>query len=313
MQVFNAGSGEALRTIAMERPPLSVAMSPGGVFVAAAVGTKVGIWSADGDEPSYRELPDQGSLVLSVAYDTFGQRLATSCQDGSVRLWDATGRPLLDGKSLFTDGTDRTAQKPSAVFAAVFGSNGSEIFAGSFDGWLRVADAASGKELPKRAQLLKRPILGLTVTDDQRRLVADTLADAELQQHDRTSVIEHSFTVAPMIVDASGRSPAVTDADIAGALEMLQTGNALEVTDEQGRRSVAVVPLDRRFRLGPLPPDDLAGRVAYARQIKLSALPSVLRNLSLEEQVERGLSSYQEAEKSSRGKPAVAPTTAAGR
>ena len=143
------------------------------MFVAAAVGTKVGIWSADGDEPSYRELPDQGSLVLSVAYDTFGQRLVTSCQDGSVRLWDATGRPLLDGKSLFTDGTDRTAQKPSAVFAAVFGSNGSDNFAGFFDGWLRVADAASGKELPKRVQLLKRRILGLTVTDEQRRLVAD--------------------------------------------------------------------------------------------------------------------------------------------
>ena len=245
LQVFDAGSGEPLRTIAMDRPPLSVAMSPGGVFVAAAVGSKVGIWSADGEAPSYRELPDQGSLVLSVAYDAFGQRLVTTCQDGSVRLWDATGQPLLGGKSLFAD---RTPQKPSAVFAAVFGGNGSEIFAGSFDGWLRVADAMSGKELPKRAQLLKRPILGLTVTDDQRCLVADTLADAEVRR-DLTSTTEHTFTVAPMVLDASGHSPAAADADIAGTLEMLQTGNALDVTDEQGRRSIVVVPLDRRFRL----------------------------------------------------------------
>ena len=102
-----------------------MAVSPGGLFVAAAVGRTVGIWSVDDQAPTYRELPDRGSLVLSVAYDRLGQRLITAYQDGSVRLWDASGRPLFEGKAIFDRVSGRTLAKRSPVFAAVFSTDGS--------------------------------------------------------------------------------------------------------------------------------------------------------------------------------------------
>ncbi|MBK8208747.1 MAG: WD40 repeat domain-containing protein [Rhodospirillales bacterium] len=273
LQVFNAASGDVLRTIPLDRPPMSVAMSPGGVFVAAAVGTIVGMWSSDGEEPSYRQLPDHGSLVLSVAYDEFGQRLVTTCQDGTVRVWDATGRALLEGKSLFPSLGADPEQKPSAVFSAKFSKDGSEIFAGSFDGWLRVADAMTGKELPSRSMQLKRPILGLALTNDQHRVVADMLVDTE-EQHSDPSVIEHDFSIRPMLLDvAAARPVAASPAEAQASLEMLQFGNALELIDGQNRHSTIVVPFDRGIRLGPLPPDDPAGRWLMPGRLSCSRCP----------------------------------------
>lgn len=313
LQVFNAHSGDILRTIPLNRPPMSVAMSPGGVFVAAAVGTTVGMWSSDGEEPSYRQLPDHSSLVLSVAYDEFGQRLVTTCQDGTVRLWDATGRALLGGRPLFESRAADPEQKPSAVFTAKFSKDGSEILAGSFDGWLRIADAMTGKELQSRSMQLKHPILGLAVTNDQHRVVADVLVDSEEPHGDRP-VIEHDFSIKPMLLDvAGGRSVAATPAETQASLEILQLGNALELVDGQNHHSTIVVPFDRGVRLGPLPPDDPAGKVAYARETKLFTLPSVLRALSEQEEKQRGLSSTKAADAVLPGQGAETPVTGAGR
>jgi WD40 repeat protein len=291
LRVYDAASGEMLRSIELNRPPLSVAMSPGGVFVAAAIGSSVGIWSTDGEEPSYRELPDHGSLVLSVAYDRFGQRLVTTAQDGSVRLWSATGEPLLrDGPLIFTPSGETVPHDAPPVFAAVFANDGSKIFAGSFDGRLRIADATTGKELPAHALQLKGPVLGLSVTQDGRHLVAHVLKDTELRASD-PAVLEHSFNIVPEILDLSGDHPvAHNEADVERALELLQLDNALEVVDGRDRRSVVVVPFDRRARLGPLPPLDPTARVSYAREVRLRSLPSALRTFSPQEQQERGLS-----------------------
>lgn len=291
IEVFDAASGDILRSISLEKPPLSVAMSPGGVFVAAAIGTRVGIWSADGDAPAYRELPDHGSLVLSVAYDKFGQRLLTSGQDGSVRLWKSTGQPLFDGKPLFPAREGSPAGKAPPVFAAVFASGGSEVVAGSFDGWLRVADATSGKELRAREVDVGHPILGMSVSGDDRHVIVHALADKE-ERRDDPPAVEHAFSVIPIILEAAAGHPLLPiPGDRLNSLELLQFGNAVEVTNQQGARNTVVVPFDRRPRLAPLPPKDPSDRVVYARQVKLSTLPLPLRDLSEQEQRERGLSS----------------------
>ncbi|HYN39302.1 MAG TPA: WD40 repeat domain-containing protein, partial [Rhodospirillales bacterium] len=290
LRVFDSATGETLRTVAFDRPPLSAAMSPGGVFVAAASGSTVGIWSIDGEEPAYRQLPDHGSLVLSVAYDRYGQRIVTTCQDGSVRLWDALARPLLGGRVLFAPPGEGTGERRSPVFAAAFSRDGSRVFAGSFDGRIRVADAATGEEQSEQTIHAGRPVIGLAVSDDPRRLVADLLGG---RGDDAAPASDNAFRVRPQIFDTETRRPLIKDEpiDIDHYTELLQAGNVVETSDGNGSRSTVVLPLDRRLRLGPLPPMDPAGLVSYARQTRLATLPETLRSLSDKEQQDRGLAS----------------------
>ncbi|MFO1146702.1 MAG: hypothetical protein U1E33_09255, partial [Rhodospirillales bacterium] len=291
VEVSDAATGALLRAIALDQPPLSLAMSPGGLFVAAAVGRTVGIWSIDGEAPAYRELPDRGSLVLSVAYDPQGQRLVTAYQDGAVRLWDATGQPLLAGRAIFDRVSGRTLAKRSPVFTAVFSADGTEILAGSFDGRLRVAEAATGRELPARKVLLRRPILGLQATDDGRRLAVDILDPPDSPDAANAAApADDRFRVSLQLLDATAQGSMDSARENADRYqELLQSGNGLQVVTAAGERSIVSVPIDRRLRLGPLPPEDADGEIAYAREVRLSALPLPLRQLSEEECEERGL------------------------
>ena len=92
--------------------------------------------------------------------------------------------------------------------------------------------------------------------------------------------------------------------------ELLQSGNGLQVANEAGDRTIVAAPLDRRLRLGPLPPEDASGQVAYARQVRLSALPVALRQLSEEEREERGLTT-RAAKKEPRGETSSSAAMAA--
>lgn len=312
VEISDAVTGAVLQTIPLDQPPLSVAMSPGGLFVAAAAGRTVGIWSIDGQAPAYRELPDLGSLVLSVAYDPLGERLITGYQDGSVRLWDANGRPLFEGKAIFDRVSGRTLAKRAPVFAAVFSADGSEILAGSFDGRLRVAEAATGRELPARRVLLRRPILGLQATDDDRRLAVDIL-DPPVPAADAAAPADDRFRISLQLLDATAHGKDSPREDTDRYRELLQSGNGLQVVTEAGERTIVTAPLDRRLRLGPLPPEDADGEVAYAREVRLSALPLPLRQLSAEEREERGLTTHAERAEHAAGPSAVAAATAAPR
>ncbi len=300
LTVYDAATGNALRAIPLDQPPLGVAMSPGGVFVAVATGRAVGLWSVDGAPPANRTLADCGSLVLSVAYDRLGQRLVTGYQDGSVRLWRAEGTPLFAadgqpcGAPLFAPVNGRRGAKRSPVFAAAFSSDGTEVLAGSFDGRLRVADVATGRERPDRTIRVGGPILGLQPANNGRLVVADIVAPPEAPaatvSTDTPSPPDSRFRVSLQIVDlASGQALLADETERNRYRELLQSGNSLRLIGRDGSATVVAAPLDRPLRLGPLPPADADGEIAYARQVRLAALPPALRELSEEEKEERGL------------------------
>jgi len=299
LKVSDAATGAVLREIALDQPPLAVAMSPGGVFVAVAGGHTVGLWSIDGEPPARRALPDCGSLVLSVAYDPVGQRLVTGYQDGSVRLWRANGEPLFGtddrgcGAPLFAPVNGRRPAKRAPVFATAFSQDGSEVLAGSFDGRLRFADATTGREQPDRTVRIGGAILGLQPASDGPYVVADILAPPEPPAATADAVArpgDSRFRISLQIVDlASGRLLLADEAGRNRYRELLQSGNSLRLIGADGSATIVTAPLDRRLRLGPLPPADAAGEVTYARQVRLAALPPALRELSEEEKEERGL------------------------
>lgn len=299
LKVSDAATGEILRQIPLDHPPLAVAMSPGGVFVAVASGRVVGLWSIDGEAPARRALPDCGSLVLSVAYDPVGQRLVTGYQDGSVRLWQANGDPLFGtddrgcSAPLFAPVNGRRPAKRSPVFATAFSGDGSEVLAGSFDGRLRFADAATGRAQPDRTVRIGGPILGLQPVSDGPYAVADIIAPPEPPAAAADAAAnpgDSRFRISLQIVDlTSGRLLLADEAGRNRYRELLQSGNSLRLIGADGSATIVAAPLDRRVRLGPLPPADATGEVTYARQVRLAALPPALRELSEEEKEERGL------------------------
>ena len=88
---------------------------------------------------------------------------------------------------------------------------------------------------------------------------------------------------------------------------------ALAQDDDNEQEIIVTAPLDRRLRLGPLPPEDADGEAAYAREVRLSALPLPLRQLSEEECEERGLTTRAAQHEHAAGASAAAAATAAPR
>ena len=138
----------------------------------------------------------------------------------------------------------RTLAKRSPVFAAVFSADGSEILAGSFDGRLRVAEAASGRELPARTIILRRPILGLQATDDGRRLAADILDPPDPSDGaDGAAPADDRFRVSLQLLATTAQGGLETAQDDADRYhELLQSGNGLQVVVAQASDGLLDAP-----------------------------------------------------------------------
>ena len=81
------------------------------------------------------------SDVRSLAFDADGHRLLVGTLDGTIRLWDARQRGLLDDAILVLRGHE------GAVDSIGFSPDGSRIISGSLDGTIRIWDAMHGHEL----------------------------------------------------------------------------------------------------------------------------------------------------------------------
>jgi WD40 repeat protein len=81
--------------------------------------------------------------VDAVAFDPKGERLATGCHDGNVRLFDvAKGTLLKDIKA--HPPTPAPANEPNPVYCLAWNAAGTQVISGSKDGSLKLWDAAGG-------------------------------------------------------------------------------------------------------------------------------------------------------------------------
>ena len=298
VEIFGS-QGQLLRSLDSELPPLAAAMSPDGRYVAVAAGRTVRLWSTD---ESARDivLPETRSLVLSLAFDPAGKRLAIATQDGSLHL-SATSNARL-GDALVLAPHD-------PITALVFTHDGGHVYAGSTQGRIHVVDTGTWRELPDPGLSLRdRAILTLDFAPGGRHLVANAVdpvaTPQELELVGRTTGQRSPFLKAPVILDVTPSQMPESEISLRRYLDALQATNVLvlgsskagdngtdlrQQQDEWGDR-VIVVPVDKMFRPAqglPLP-EDTYGRISYASK-QVRQLPEKYRKLNEQERCAYGL------------------------
>jgi WD40 repeat protein len=103
------------------------------------------------------------AAVVRLAFNRDGRRLATACQDGVVRIWDAQTGALIRGL------TGHTAP----VMCVAFNPDGTRIASGSLDHTVRVRDAGDGREIVKYAgHASQRSVTALAFSPDGLRVAS---------------------------------------------------------------------------------------------------------------------------------------------
>ena len=153
IKLWDAATGKPIRTLAgptaNQRQILTVAFSPNGrILACGGEDNAVKLWdlsrrsAARGRKPPPEtpigNLP-HGNLVDVVAFDPSGNRLATGCHDGTVRIWDvAKGQLVRQIRA-------HVAGQPAPVYSLVWDHGGSRLISGSFDQTLKLWDVGSGE------------------------------------------------------------------------------------------------------------------------------------------------------------------------
>ena len=113
-------------------------MKTGTTIATASHDRTARIW-ATGTGKVLTILPGHGHFVVAVAFSPDGQRLATSDNEGGVKLWNAqTGQLLLTLQKKFSEGLPGVMARPRRL---LFSPDGHRLAARYTDSTVRVWDA----------------------------------------------------------------------------------------------------------------------------------------------------------------------------
>jgi WD40 repeat protein/predicted Ser/Thr protein kinase len=142
IRIWDAATGQAIRTLTATKQVWAVAFHPDGARLASAGSEgEVILWDAGTGQPIHR-LPghEPAKSVNALAFSPDGKTLATSSQDGTVKLWDVDA-----GKQLHSLASRPVSPRGWIVFSPD-GQTLASIGGGTPN--IRVWDVATGRLLP---------------------------------------------------------------------------------------------------------------------------------------------------------------------
>jgi WD40 repeat protein/serine/threonine protein kinase len=235
----------------------AVAYSPDGKLIASAGGGNP-FWSTQGldsirpgqvilwDAASgkrLRTLEGHKHRALGVAFSPDGQRLATACLDGMVRIWNVSA-----GQELFSTSVT------SGASCVAFSPDGQLLAAGGYQGGVVVWDAANGRER-LRCGASQHGVASLTFSPDSRRLASISFTQSE---HANVLIWDVATGKEAQSLDCGGRFP----------------GNGYPMALSPDGRYVAAPESDLTIKIWDLssgrPLRSLAGHLGYLRGLAFS-------------------------------------------
>ncbi|TMQ12640.1 MAG: WD40 repeat domain-containing protein [Deltaproteobacteria bacterium] len=135
---IHASDGAVAATLAVQFPVTRLAFRPDGRQLALAGGMEVQIWDIERRQRIIA-LHGHAAEVTAIEFAPGGARIASSSDDGTVRLWDAaTGQPLALIPSL--EAIQWLAFAPDGSRIAVGGAGGASVWSTRGDGLRAVFD-----------------------------------------------------------------------------------------------------------------------------------------------------------------------------
>ena len=136
IKLWDAVTGQVIRTLSAGKEVEAVAFDPDGTRLASCSDRVVTLWDAATGQV-IRTFPGHTRGVFRLAFSPDGKLLASSSTDGTVRLWDvAAGAPLHTLQDHRTGGLGGIAFSPDGKTLAAGGDGGPAI---------RLWDVATGK------------------------------------------------------------------------------------------------------------------------------------------------------------------------
>lgn len=132
-QPVPAGFGKALPSLTHRKPATSVAFAPDtGLLWSASDDQTVRGWKFSVEGAKSLAHPN---FVDAAAFDASGEKLATACHDGQVRVWDVDKAKVAKAITAHT----------SPIYCLTWTADGKQVVSGSQDQSLKLWDAAEGK------------------------------------------------------------------------------------------------------------------------------------------------------------------------
>jgi WD40 repeat protein/tRNA A-37 threonylcarbamoyl transferase component Bud32 len=215
VRLWDAHTGAELVTVHradLGVPIESVAFSPDGKHLAAAILLDVLLWTSDG-ATLRGTLSGHRQPVASLAFSPASTLLASGSWDATIRVWStATGEELrvLTGHN-------------QPVDTVRFGPDGTRLVSSSWDGTARIWDTANGEELLTLPVVSGEWVRAVTFSPDGTRLAtADRANGITLWQtrsrgqvaRIRRQARKDAIRLAPVIADWIGGNPDDRNSDL---------------------------------------------------------------------------------------------------